>query len=166
MKKNYLILHGLILVAIFLVGCAATKAFDTEGVDLNLTPKRAGVESETLQGKTVLWGGVIIASTNLKDSTQIEILAYPLDSSQRPMIGELAQGRFLAIQPGYLEATDYTQGRQITIKGTLGATRTGRVGESEYVYPVVNTSQHLLWPKEGEFVEPRVRFGIGVMIRN
>ena len=166
MKKNPLISRVLILAVFVLTSCATTQAFNTEGIDLTLTPKRASVENRALLGKTVLWGGIIIASTNLKDSTQIEILAYPLDSSQRPMADEPALGRFLAIQPGYLETTDYTQGRHITVKGTLGETRTGRVGESEYVYPVVNINQHQLWPKEGEYVEPRVRFGIGVMIRN
>ena len=166
MKNNFCILSVLLLVTLFLVGCATTKAFNTEGVDLSLSPKRATVESEALKGKTVLWGGMVIATTNLKDNTQIEILAYPLDSYQRPMIEEQALGRFLAIQSGYLEPADYAQGRYITVRGTLGATRMGRVGESEYVYPVVNLNQLKLWPKEGEYVEPRVRFGIGVMIRN
>jgi len=166
MKKTLLFLNVLVIAALVLAGCATTKTFNTEGIDLSLSPRRASVESEALKGKLVLWGGVIIASANLKDSTQIEILAYPLDSSQRPMVEDQALGRFLAIQPGYLETTDYAQGRQITVTGTLGVTRTGRVGESEYVYPVVNISQHQLWSKEGEYVEPRVRFGIGVMIRN
>lgn len=166
MNRNYLISGILFFVAVILVGCATTPTFNTEGVDLNLSPRRAVVESEALRGKAVLWGGVIIHSTNLKESTQLELLAYPLDSNQRPMSEEQALGRFLAIRSGYLETTDFAQGRHITIKGTLGETRTGRVGESEYVYPVVNVSQLHLWPKEGEYVEPRVRFGIGVMIRN
>lgn len=166
MNRNYLIPGMLIFLTIALVGCATTRPFNSEGVDMNLTPKRAAIDGETFKGKTVMWGGVIIATTNLKDSTQMEILAYPLDSYQRPMGEDQALGRFLAIKPGYLETTDYAQGRHITVKGTLGATRTGRVGESEYVYPVVNISQQHLWPQDGEYVEPRVRFGIGVMIRN
>lgn len=124
------------------------------------------MDSQSFQGKTVLWGGVIIASTNLKESTQLEILAYPLGSDQRPMSEDQAMGRFLAIQKGYLETTDYTQGRYITVKGTLGSTQKGRIGDSEYIYPVVNITQLHLWSKEGEYVEPRVRFGIGVMIHN
>lgn len=166
MKKNLLFLNVLIITVLVLAGCATTKTFNTEGIDLTLTPGRANMDSDALRGKVVLWGGVIIATTNLKDSTQIEILAYPLDSSQRPMVEGQALGRFLAIQPGYLETTDYAQGRHITVTGALGGTRTGRVGESEYVYPVVNMNKHLLWSKEGEYVEPRVRFGIGVMIHN
>lgn len=166
MKKPVLILSLLWLMAVLLAGCASAPTFNTEGVDQSLTPKRAAQDSEAFQGKTVLWGGVIIAATNLKESTQVEILAYPLDSSQRPRSQEQALGRFLAVKPGYLETADYAQGRHITVIGTLGATQSGQVGESTYVYPVVNTSQMHLWPTDGEYTEPRVRFGIGVMIRN
>jgi outer membrane lipoprotein len=155
-----------LLPVVILAACASSPEFTTEGVNMNLTPKMATAESEVLQGKQVLWGGVIIASTNLKEATQLEILAYPLDDYQRPNSSDKAMGRFLAIQPGYLETADYAQGRHITVKGMLGETRTGRVGESEYVYPVVNINQLQLWPEEGEYVEPQIRFGIGVIFSN
>jgi len=153
-----------LLLALLLVSCATRPAFDTEGVDPELTPKRAVVDSGSLHGKDVIWGGIVVAGTNLKESTQLEILAYPLDSSQRPRTNEPALGRFLAIQSGYLETTDYEQGRQITVRGTLGTLRKGQVGESDYLYPVVNIKQLHLWQKEGEYIEPRFHFGIGVMI--
>jgi outer membrane lipoprotein len=156
----------LLLSVVMLAACASTPEFNTEGVNMNLTPKMAAAEREALKGKQVLWGGVIIASTNLKEATQLEILAYPLDDSQRPNTSDKALGRFLALQPGYLETTDYAQGRQITVKGMLGETRTGRVGESEYIYPVVNINQLYLWPKEGEYIEPQIQFGIGVIFSN
>lgn len=156
----------LLLPLVILAGCASTPEFKTEGVNMNLTPKMAVAENEALKGKQVLWGGVIIASTNLKEATQLEILAYPLDDSQRPNTSDKALGRFLALKPGYLETTDYAQGRHITVKGILGEKRTGRVGESEYLYPVVNIKQLHLWPKEGEYVEPQIRFGIGVIFSN
>lgn len=152
------------LLVLLLSSCASTPVFNTEGVDLALTPRRAVADIGSVQGRSVLWGGIVIAGTNLKDSTQLEILAYPLDSHQRPMSDDTALGRFLAVQLGYLETADYEQGRQITVLGTLGTVRKGQVGESEYVYPLVNIKQLHLWPKEGEYVEPRVRFGIGVMI--
>ncbi|WP_455218471.1 Slp family lipoprotein [Kaarinaea lacus] len=152
--------------ALLLSACAVSPEFPTEGVDMMLTPQRAVAEIESTKGRPVIWGGVIISSTNRKDTTELEILAYPLDVYQRPNDQDQAWGRFLAIQPGYLETTDYAQGRVITVKGILGVTRNAKVGESDYVYPVVNINQLHLWPKESEYVEPRVRFGIGVMIRN
>ena len=146
--------------------CATTPEFDTSGIDASITPQRAAVEMQVLQGAPVLWGGVIIASVNLKDATQLEILAYPLGSYQRPDIDNKPLGRFLAVQQGYLETTDYAQGRLITVRGTLSATRQGSIGETEYTYPVVNISQQRLWEKRADYGEPRIQFGIGVMIHN
>jgi outer membrane lipoprotein len=168
MKKIKPVFHLLQLLfilftAILLNACATSPKFDIVGIDTTITPQRAVNESQSLQGEPVLWGGVVIVSTNLKDSTQIEILAYPLDSNQRPNREQEPLGRFLAEHAGYLETTDYAQGRLITIKGTLGGQRSGRVGEAEYVYPVVIIMQQHLWSDSSK---SQVQFGFGLMIHN
>lgn len=155
-----------LFVAIFLSACATSPNFDTAGIDTSMTPKRAVDESQTLQGEPVLWGGVVINSTNLKDSTQLEILAYPLDSNQKPNREQDPLGRFLAVHEGYLETADYAQGRLITVRGTFGDKRIGKVGESEYTYPVVNINQLHLWSKQDASTESQVQFGFGLMIHN
>jgi outer membrane lipoprotein len=154
------------LLAILLIACATTPEFDITGVDSSITPSRAVNELQTLQGKPVLWGGVIIAGTNLKEATQFEILAYPLDASNRPDTEQTPLGRFLAEQAGYVETTDFAQGRLLTVRGTLKDTRTGRIGETEYTYPLLAIDQLHLWPKQGDATEPRIQFGIGVMFHN
>jgi outer membrane lipoprotein len=153
----------IILVAIFLTACATSPNFDTAGLDASITPQRSVGEMSTLRGEPVLWGGVVITSTNLKDSTQVEILAYPLNSNQRPNREQKPLGRFLAVHAGYLETTDYASGRLITVRGTLADKRTGRVGEAEYTYPVVNITQLHLW---SDSPESQVQFGFGLMIHN
>lgn len=157
----------LILATILMQGCATTPRFDTSDVDLDVTPQQATDSSAALQGTRVLWGGVIIASSNLKDATQLEVLAYPLAPNQRPDIDKAPLGRFLARQTGYLETTDYAQGRLITVSGTLRETREGRIGESEYIYPVVGIDRLHLWPKQrGGSPETRFQFGLGVIFSN
>lgn len=153
----------LLLASIFLNACATSPKFDTVGVDVNNTPQRAVKESDTLKGEPVLWGGVVIVSTNFKDSTQIEILAYPLHSNHRPDREQAPLGRFLAVHAGYLETTDYAQGRLITVKGTLAGKRAGQVGEAEYTYPVVNITQLHLWSGSSE---SQIQFGFGLMFHN
>ncbi len=153
----------MLLSAMLLCACASAPKFDTNNINLNITPQQALVETTQLQGTAVLWGGVIIASSNLKQATQFEILAYPLDSKQRPDPKKTPQGRFLALQPGYLETSDYNQGRLISLSGTLQQNRTGRVGETEYTYPVIEIRQLHLWPKRSESPDTRFHFGIGVM---
>jgi outer membrane lipoprotein len=166
MKKINTILFRLslmLLAAIFLNACATSPEFDTAGLDASITPQTAVGEMSTLRGEPVLWGGVVITSTNLKDSTQVEILAYPLNSNQRPNREQKPLGRFLAVQKGYLETTDYAPGRLITVRGNLADKRAGRVGDAEYTYPVVNITQLYLW---SDSPESQVQFGFGLMIHN
>ena len=153
----------ILFISIFLIACAISPKFETVGLDASITPKRAVSEIQTLQGESVLWGGVIIASTNHKDSTQIEILAYPLNANQKPDREQEPLGRFLAERTGYLETTDYAAGRLITVKGSLAGKRIGYVGEAEYTYPVVNDTQLHLWSGSSE---SQVQFGFGLMIHN
>jgi outer membrane lipoprotein len=134
--------------ALILAACASGPQISTEGVNQTVSPKQAVAEIEQLQGNEVLWGGMIVNSTNLEDSTRLEVLAYPLDGSQRPAVSEQPTGRFLALESGYLETVDYRQGRLVTIKGTLAETRKGEIGEADYTYPVVQSDQVYLWPEE------------------
>lgn len=164
MNNHHIII--LLLTIMVLSACATSPKFDARDIDINITPQRAVDEIKTLHGVPVLWGGIIIASNNLKDSTQLEILAYPLDGNHRPDIERATLGRFLAEQEGYLETSDFTQGRLITLKGTLKDKRTGHIGETEYIYPVVKINQLHLWRKQSDFSEPRIQFGIGVMFHN
>lgn len=151
-----------ILTALVLASCASGPDFQAPAETRDLTPKQAAQAAE-VQGETVVWGGVIVESANLENQTQIEVLSYPLDSSLRPDTDASPTGRFLVLQEGYLETVDYAQGKHLTIKGELTELRTGKVGESAYTYPVVTASNLYLWPEaRGRFVDPGVRFGIGI----
>jgi len=146
-----------------LAGCATTPAFDTQGVDRGITPSAAADNPQAVRGKRVLWGGVIIDTTNLEHSTQIELLAYPLDSEERPQLAAKPLGRVLVEKAGYLEPVDYAQGRQITALGTLDGTQAGRVGQSDYTYPVLRAKQVHLWQQRSGATRTHFNFGIGVI---
>lgn len=154
------------LLPLLLAACATTPKFDTRGIDLNITPQLAVAQGDAVQKSRQLWGGVIVASTNLKEATQFEILAYPLDDNQKPDTSKEPVGRFIAEQTGYLETTTYGQGRLLTVSGTLQEWRTGRIGEAEYSYPVLKIEQLYLWPRRGESGTTQFHFGIGVMLHN
>jgi len=165
MKNRHHII-SLCIASVVLAACATAPKFDTSGIDLSIAPQQAVAESETLQDVQMLWGGVIISSVNFKDATQFEILAYPLASDQRPDTDKSPLGRFLAFQEGYLETSDYAQGCLISITGRLQNKRSGRIGESEYTYPVLKIDQLHLWRKRGEASDPQFHIGIGVMFHN
>ena len=155
----------LILVAplLFLAACASTPPLDLEGADRRLTPSEAAADIETARGRRVAWGGVIVSTRNLEQTTEIETLGHPLDDSGRPQTAAPPQRRFLLVHPGYLEAADFRGGRLVTAVGTVTGTRRGRVGDADYIYPVLEAEEIYLWPL-GERA-PRgsnVHFGIGI----
>ena len=161
--RSTLAVSGLIVSLLLVAGCATP--YDIGNADPRVTPVEAAKDVAGMLNHTVAWGGLIAAAKNLKDQTELEVVGYPLDTENRPDSNAAPTGRFLAIQPGYLETADYAPGRLITVVGTVTETRRGTVGEAPYVYPVVAASQLRLWPKPtGDRREPGFHFGIGVGI--
>ena len=118
-----------------------------------------------MRNRELAWGGVIVAARNLKDSTQLEILGYPLDDRNRPDSDAAPIGRFIAVHPGYLETADYAPGRLVTAVGAVTQTRSGTIGEAQYTYPVLATHRIHLWSKSPrEPSRPSIHFGIGIGI--
>lgn len=153
----------LLFAGLLLGGCATGPKYPTEGVEVALTPQQAIAEADTQQGKLVLWGGMIIDSTNLESQTRLEVLGYPLDSNQRPLTDQQPYGRFLLFKEGYLETVDYAAGRQITVLGRVSGVQEGKVDETSYTYPVIDAEQLYLWSRRQAQSEPRVQFGFGLI---
>ncbi|ODB96771.1 Slp family lipoprotein [Candidatus Thiodiazotropha endoloripes] len=158
MRENFLLI-GLISLLLNLFGCSSNPVITP--ADRSLSPKQTATAS-TLPNQPMQWGGVVISITNLAQSSEVEILAYPLDEEGRPMRESASIGRFIASQPGYLEAADYASGRMVTATGRISTIRKGLVGEAEYEFPVMLCEQLALWPKQRESrSKPRIRFGFG-----
>lgn len=158
---------GILAILLILTACGGGPRFETDDVTLSVTPEQAAEEPERLEGIRILWGGVIVRAVNQEERTRLEVLAYPLDSEQRPDTETKAGIRFLAEKAGYLETADYAPGRRVTVKGTLQGIREGRIGEAPHTYPVVQVSDLHLWPKaEARRSGPRFHFGIGVIFGN
>jgi outer membrane lipoprotein len=150
-----------LLPALLLSACASAPTFNTTGVDPFLTPQSVTTSPQAATGKRVQWGGTIIDTANLQDRTQIEVLAYPLDSKARPQSESSPLGRFFLEQSGFLDPATYKQGRQISAVGTVTGTRTSKVGEASYEQPVVDGMQIYLWPENQGSQGTGVTFGIG-----
>lgn len=154
----------LILLISLLAGCASTPDFDTKQVDQSLTPQSVIAEPDASRGKIALWGGTILDTRNQEKLTRIEVLAYPLNSSQRPLLESKPLGRFIVQYKGYLEPTTFAQGRLITIIGSVGDSQSGMVGESSYTYPVINAQQVHLWSQDDSGSRTSFHLGIGVRL--
>lgn len=152
------------LSTIVLIACASTPNFDVSNVNHSLTPKSVTTEINSSSGQIVLWGGVILLSKNLKQGTHIEVLAYPLDSDHMPLRNKDPLGRFIIQHNDYLETKVYAEGRMITVAGTVTDNKAGKVGEADYVYPVVISKQMHLWAKDSDRNKTSFHFGLGIQL--
>ena len=151
-------------VVLLLSACAITHTFHAHGVDHSLSPQDVVTSPQLATGKQVQWGGILLSTTRLEDRTQVEVLAYPLDSNGRPQSDEDSLGRFVLERDGHLDPATYAEGRRITAVGTVTGTRAGQVGGSDYTYPVIRARVFYLWPtgREDDGVSVGGYIGIGV----
>jgi outer membrane lipoprotein len=148
---------------LLLTACATTPPLNLSGADPMLTPDAAAANIGSARGRRVAWGGTIVATHNLKDVTEIEVLGYPLQKSGQPDVEAKAQHRFLIVRTGYLEPADYRSGRLVTAVGSVTGIRQGKVGEAPYEYPVLLADELHLWPTENvDRGKSNVQFGIGI----
>jgi len=155
-----------------LAGCAATSPINLEQPPstISVTDVRASItDSDTSSSVTegdVLWGGTVLNVSNLADSTQVEIMAHPLDHRQRPITSRKAQGRFVASFEGFVEPLTFPPGRVVTLLGSLREPVRGTVGEAVYVYPVIAVIDSHLWTAQELAPRSGVSFGIGISLGN
>lgn len=146
-----------------LTACAPAPIYKGTGALVTATPTHVAQTPERFGNSEVIWGGRIVQVKVFADHSEIELLAYPLDSSQRPKVSDVGDGRFIAVMAGYVEPLNYPSGAMMTIHGRLDGSRAGKVGEANYVFPLVSVQQSHVWTTE-EMTKGRnnVRFGVGV----
>jgi outer membrane lipoprotein len=107
---------------------------------------------DAFKGRTVILGGEILQTTNLRDGTRLEILQRPLGASELPKVTDTTGGRFMAFCHEYLDPAVYAARRRITVAGQVLGSHTGKVGEVEYTYPLISCEEvHLVPGTNAEF---------------
>lgn len=146
-----------------LAGCASVQPpFVAVPADSAPPPIEAARDTARWMNQPVLWGGMIIEVRNYERHSELEILAFPLDAKQRPLLEQRDHGRFIAIVPGYVEAMNWPQGRYVTLVGNITGDRRGAIREVEYIYPEVDADKMHLWPRDFRKPGPRISVGVGV----
>jgi outer membrane lipoprotein len=129
-----------------------------------LTPAAAAADS-TAVGQRTTWGGTLVEARNLAETTELEMIGYPLNTCGRPLRDEDPIGRFIILRTGYLETATLRPGDAITATGTIVATREGRIGETFYRFPLILDPNPRRWsppgaPRGGR-TRPWISIGIG-----
>lgn len=143
-----------------LSACSVKPAFQSLPAEPAPAVFRVAGDVPRYLDQPVVWGGMILEVSNFERHTEIELLAYPLDERQRPMLEQPDHGRFIALLPGYVEARDYPPGRFLSLIGRVTGDRQGSLRGAGYVWPEVDVDRMYLWPRD--FREPKARFSIGV----
>ncbi|GAA0724337.1 Slp family lipoprotein [Dokdonella soli] len=143
-----------------LSGCA-TPVFK-DAPPASAPPAEVAGAPERYHGADVVWGGKILAVRNQVDTTEVQVVAYPLDRAQRPKPSAPTEGRFIVVLPGYAEALDYPAGRFLTVHGHIEGTRAIRIDDRDVVYPLLQRDALRLWPANFPDDGPHFSFGFGV----
>ncbi|HET6432203.1 Slp family lipoprotein [Dyella sp.] len=146
-----------------LAACAPAPIYKPSTDAVAAVPFEVARSPERFANGSVIWGGRVVAVNNLADHSEIEVLAYPLDKSQRPKVSDSGNGRFIAVIKGFVEPMAYPDGALITVSGKLDGSRAGRVGAADYVFPLVQVDQAHAWTaEEMRSGHSNVHFGVGL----
>ena len=105
------------------------------------------------KGKLFILGGVIVKTTITKEGSLIEALYVPVDSRGYLRSLSTADGRFLAIYSSkeLLDPVIFREQREVTLAGELIGTRSGKIDEMDYVYPLFEIKEIHLWREKKEY---------------
>ena len=143
-------------------GCAVAPAFEQLPASSAPAPYSVMEEPERWLDQPVVWGGMILDVKNFERHSEIELLAYPLDDKQRPLLELADQGRFIAVIPGYTEAEDFAPGRFLSLIGDITGGREAPLRNEVYYWPEVAVARLKIWPRDFRYNERRFSVGIGI----
>jgi outer membrane lipoprotein len=139
-----------IAVAAALAGCATVPSqIAGEGFAV-VSPQQAA--SQNAHGVRVRWGGEIIKVEPQADVTCFQVLSRNLYSDARPdHHRDESNGRFIACGKGFYDPAVYTEGRDVTVTGSVNGTEQQKVGEYNYTFPRVDADQVYLWSERSYY---------------
>ena len=148
MTKIFWVMLGL---AALISSCVPLSKEVMRQVDESLTYRVVQKDSQKHVGRNVLWGGVILETTNKQGETTLQIRQTELDMEKRPKNLDSSAGRFIVRYAGFLDPAIYQAGREITVGGEVTGEEILPLGGIQYAYPVVLAKEIHLWEK----IDPR-----------
>ncbi|MEW6739999.1 MAG: Slp family lipoprotein [Nitrospirota bacterium] len=151
---------SLILLILLISGCAHVVSQELrDRAEKEIAPIDVMKDPDAYKGRTVILGGVIASSINMKEGTYIEVVQKPLDYRGRPEDTDISHGRFIILYEGYLDTAIYSQGREVTVAGEVMGKMVRPLGQIQYQYLLIKSKElHIFEPR---YVVP-IRFGIGI----
>jgi outer membrane lipoprotein len=144
--------------------CSTTPAIPPEveqQIDTSVAFRDIQASPQSVQGRTVLLGGEVLAAKRVQDGTEFEILQLPVTTKDPPAERRSeSQGRFLAVDRAAGDPAAFPPGTRVTIVGAVTGDETRRLDESTYRYPTVDVKYLHVW--EPEQYRERSRSSVGL----
>ena len=102
---------------------------------------------EVYVGKKVMLAGNIVQTRNFPDRSEIEVVQRAVDSYGNLDTGDATLGRFIFRHRGYLESEVYSKGRDIIGAGVVVGSQSGKIGDRDYLFAVVEPEELNLLPE-------------------
>lgn len=145
MRSSVPLLLGLILL---LSGCTPIISEQSRKlINSDASFKNIKESPQSHIGKNFLLGGRIADMKNSGEGAQLEIVQFDLNSQSYPEDTFLSYGRFLATSSSFMDPLIFKRGMLITLVGELKGTKTQRLDNMDYTYPVVSLREWYLWPE-------------------
>ncbi len=138
-----------ILAVVLLSGCAHVFSEQASRlVDPSLTFEQIRKDPKARGGKFAKLGGIIVATRNTAEGSQVEVVQFRLGSDDMPDESSPSGGRFLAVTPDYLDNMVYKAGRAVAVIGEVKGEKTLPLDEISYRYPVLAIAEIHVWRTE------------------
>jgi outer membrane lipoprotein len=142
-------LTKIFLAIIFIPGCTyAISPSMVEQCDKTITFEMLRTDPTLYKGRLVIFGGVIVETSNVKQGTVVTVRQKPLDYWGKPVSTNRTGGDFLLFTPRYLDSLTYGAGREVTVAAEVAGTTLKALGEGEFDQPVLVSKELKLWPRE------------------
>lgn len=158
------LLYLFAITLFFAAACApAVSRQSMELVDLEVGFEELAQEPDRHVGRFLLLGGSIASvRTHNDNGSELEVVQHPIDHRGRITATDRSAGRFILRDDTFRDPAVYRPGRLVTVVGQVEGSMTGRIGELDYLYPVLTVHELRLWSPGDHPDIPRTRFGIGV----
>jgi outer membrane lipoprotein len=135
-----------ILTLAVLTACSYMSPKIQPPAEGDLSLKQVADNINLYQGKTVRWGGKIIAVENSEQQSEILVVQFPLNRVGRPDESSDSEGRFFIRSADFLDPEVYKPDSFITVLGQVVAQKNITVDQKQLTLPVIQQSKEQRWP--------------------
>jgi outer membrane lipoprotein len=156
----------LLLVVTLFSATACTTAVSKQSMELvdpSISFESLHQDPNRYIGHYLLVGGAITeVRVSANGGSELEVVQLPTNNRGKITATDKSAGRFIALDNIFRDPAIYSPGRLVTLVGQVTGSKTSRLGEVDYLYPVLTVHELRLWAHDEHPGTSPVHFGIGL----